>query len=1154
MSSAEFDDMSGYRGYYLHTMREHTAGLKLVGGGTGLGKTSGIVEVVKHGFPSDCKAIYVANRLQLVDEMFKRLGPDLAVVLPRDLEAVRATFVRHRYAFDSLITSPFFEGNAENIDLAKLRRLVKTLDEIFKTGEEGWLSRWQEDAAADHARALLKLIRSVLLTAKGKSLKDHTQLLDHEAVQNLFPFIAFQRRPQAKILLVSLQKLFYGFFDGETSLTAANLANYIIFADEFDFLENELIGLIARSTQIDDPFRFVEFFYREMERHKWQLATYPVSASANIRRRIGDIMDEIRHLQATGIRYPNINQFISSQHPQDAAIFRTSHTLSSTPLYLCQTERAFDIILQREACVQETFNARQLFTTVSGVCERILTLLKELEAEDPLTHRGLIADCYHNTTFPEQIAQIAQFPRHRRSQKTQLGTLLDTGYGMYDIHYMDKVTDPEEVELRSYAIYTTPEKFIATLAEKNLLFALSATADIPRCVNHFNLAWLGRKEGINLIAPDDLDKQIVAELNAQKAALRGNHLHVVQLTDLDSTNSGEKELRRLINTASKLEGFGQDTKEGHLKQRVERFFASVLWAARQSEIPGEVQSHLMFLNTYRQIEFFFTTEALRESALYRIKPRSKQTLFTVYELEIAERHLLVVFYNAEQAKRVRQSVQSEQDFSALFQEGLRVIIVTQYLSAGNGVNLQYRLADGRERDLLNLHLLEAPYYYFNPPSENDTHEERVAKLKENLWYVAKLHAAKYLSEHEFIAKLGTVHQPQDWNQAYQHHPRMYADYQLNTVAALIQALGRVERVWEPLPDQTVVLCREAYHAFQQFLAPEFDGIREAREPMISQNVRQVLEKIAAQVTEQQRAIWRSKDSRLARLDQRCREEVDTLLNQFEAVRRGVDAARTRYIWQHLREACLKHDFGDETLQAYSCTFTSRHIRDATVNVTPDQETIPSHLAQPDTYCWRLNAAYDVISDNHLIRDYFVRHGYELDFSLDQQTALVPYCYQSILVGAIGEEAVRALLLEHGFKFEEVPDALFEVADLKIENLPWYIDCKNYSDDTLERFALTPLDSRYYYKLSGDYFRQRAVEKWHLLADQHGPEARLIYINLATNQDRPLQYFQCIDGDLQEATRFDDAQVVVVQGALNTFNPDEYQLSFTRFLLDMERYQ
>lgn len=1143
--------MSSYFDYYARAIHEHANGLKLVGGGTGLGKTSIIPDVVLEALPPERKAIYVANRLQLLEQMAYAMDSENVIMLPRDFEVVRLTLAKYRTEFDDLINSSTYGTHAGRVDLAKLRQSCRTLDEIFRSSEGGFLPRWQEETAEDYARVVLKDFRLVILTAKEKSPRDYQRLLDHPVVQSLFPFIAFQRGPKARMLLVSLQKLFYGFFNGESTLTGAQLKDYVLFVDEFDFLENDLISLIVRSPQIDDPFRFVEFFYREMQRHKLQLETYPASASSNIRRRISEIMDEIEALHANGIRYPEINQFISTQDPRDAVIFRTSHTVSSKPLYLCQMERAYDIVFDRNNCSHSAFSARRLFTPVSAVSERILTLLKELETEDPLTHRGLIQDCYRNTTFPSQIAQVSQFPRRRPAQTTRLGALLDSGYSMYDIHYMANPTDPEEVELRNYTIYTTPEKFIATLAEKNLVFALSATADIPRCVNHFNLAWLGAKDGITLLPPDDVDQQLVAELNAQKAALRGNEVHVIKLPELDNNKALEKDLRRFIATASKLEDFGKDTQEGHLKRRVERFFASLLWASEQSVPEGEVQSHLMFLNTYKQIELFFSTEGLRQSSFHQITQRLSRTLFNVYELDFNQRRCLVVFYNAEQAKRVRKNVHAEREFDALFHEGVPVVVVTQYLSAGNGVNLQYRLANGQDRDFLNLHLLEIPYFYFSAPSKDDVVEERTAKLKENLWYLAKLHAAKYISETEFRAKLGTLHQPLDWNHAYQHHARMYADYQLNTIAALIQAMGRTERVWTPLPDQNIVLCREAYHAFQCFLAPEFDGIREARERMVSHNLQSVLTQIAEQVPLQERAIRRSRDTGLAEANSRCEGKVKQLIEQFGSLRRGEHRGTLPDIWRRLRESALKHDFADKVLQDYDAVFASPYLQNGELYLTPDMDIIPAHLAQPDTRYWRLNIVYDLISRNKTIREYFAQRGYELDFGLDGQYGFVPYFYQAVLSGAIGEEAVSALLLEQGIRFEDMPDALFEVADLKVMAKPWYIDCKNYSDATLERFSLSPEDEGFYHKLSGEYFVRRAIEKWNQLAEIEGHHACLIYINLATSHERLLQYYRC-DGEQMEAVNhFSEAHVVVVQGALNTLNPDEYHEAFLDFLHDLK---
>jgi len=526
-------------------------------------------------------------------------------------------------------------------------------------------------------------------------------------------------------------------------------------------------------------------------------------------------------------------------------------------------------------------------------------------------------------------------------------------------------------------------------------------------------------------------------------------------------------------------------------------------------------------------------------------------LFNVYEVDFNQQRFLVVFYNAEQAKRVRKNVQAEDEFNALFHEGVPVVVVTQYLSAGNGVNLQYRLRDGQERDFLNLHLLEIPYYYFSAPSKDDTVEERTAKLKENLWYLAKLHAAKYLSETEFKAKLGTLHQPHDWNQAYQHHARMYADYQLNTIAALIQAMGRIERVWTPIPDQNVVLCREAYHTFQRFLSPEFDGIREARERMISYNLQCVLTQIAEQIPLQERAIRRNRDTGLAETNAGCKEKVGQLIEQFGAVRRGTHTGSLRYVWRHLREAALKHDFADEVLQEYDAVFSSPYLQNGELYLTHELDVIPAHLAQPDTRYWRLNGVYDTIARNKTIREYFAQRGYEMDFSLDGQYGFVPYFYQAVLSGAIGEEAISALLLDHGIRFEDMPDVLFEVADLKIMARRWYIDCKNYSDATLERFSLTSEDEGFYHKLSGEYFVRRAIEKWNQIAEVEGDHSCLIYINLATSQDRLLQYFRCDGDSLESVDHFSEAHVIVVQGALNTLNPDEYHEAFLRFLHDLK---
>ena len=126
--------------------------------------------------------------------------------------------------------------------------------------------------------------------------------MHHPLIQAIFPYIEFISRADARILLVSLHKIFYGFFDGQRKINGTHLKNYIIFADEFDFLEKDLVGLIARARQINDPFAFVDTFYRELSRHKWPLEAYPVAdkEAGTIRKRLDGIRNQVEEIQKSG--------------------------------------------------------------------------------------------------------------------------------------------------------------------------------------------------------------------------------------------------------------------------------------------------------------------------------------------------------------------------------------------------------------------------------------------------------------------------------------------------------------------------------------------------------------------------------------------------------------------------------------------------------------------------------------------------------------------------------------------------------------------------------------------------------------------------------------------------------------------------------------
>src|SRR6185312_2890115 len=397
---------------------------------------------------------------------------------------------------------------------------------------------------------------------------------------------------------------------------------------------------------------------------------------------------------------------------------RTRHTLSATPLYVHQINRSFHIVSQPDPTYGPSYPALDLFSAISDACERILTLFKELEREEgegKIIYREMLRHCFQDTIFPEQIAHISQFIRSGHPQHTQLGTLLDTGYSLFDIDDLQQRTDRDEVDIRHYSMHLTPEAILHSLVQHNLVFGLSATADMERHVHNFNLEWL-KQQQINMIPIDEDNENIISELNRKKADERGNQIRLVVLTDLINTDPYQHKLDLFLSAVAQDDDFGQDTKVGHLKRRVQQFFATLLWMCTHST---DQHTHLLFLNTFRQIKLVFDRYHTPDEQLFLITKRTEveNRWFDVYDVLLQGRQFIVIFYNAQLAAVVRQNQKAQHIFDKLFWEGKPMVVVTQYLSAGNGVNLQYLPSPEKQerQDFSHISLLEAPYFYFSKP-------------------------------------------------------------------------------------------------------------------------------------------------------------------------------------------------------------------------------------------------------------------------------------------------------------------------------------------------------------------------------------------------------------------------------------------------------
>lgn len=1149
-----------FQEYYARTIAEDNHGFKLVLGGTGLGKTSGIVELLASTEVSR-KFVYCANRIQLLDEMAQtlteRFGADFVVTLPNDTDVVFAALKpMYRAHLFELLEDKLVEKYTR-VGRQQIKEVKRTAEALARQIDRGLRSA---DLNNFQTRSILQFFRGVLTEAarKKETHSDHVRLLDNPVIQLLFPFIAFKRRSEARVLLVTVQKGFRRFFDGSKGTSLPELkgrdANFIVFLDEFDFLEADLIDLICSSPQIEAPFDFVEAFYREMTRHKLPKEDYPEQ------RRIRKITDLVeKELQEKGINFPSINQFTSVSNEREPAIFQTSRTHINARLYIKPGIRSFEIVTDSGP---ETFNALRMFDTIHDVTRRILYLYKELQAKHPRFYRELLRQCYENTVFQSQIERITLTgTSDHHEYHTEFDALLNEGYGLYEIERLGQESDEEEVKFRHYSIYSTPEGMLFDLASHNLVFGLSATADIPRTVRNFHLDWLRQQPGIQVYEVDSEDREIIRDLNAKKLRKRGNtQLTVRRVSALDPAISEHNPLMSFMEALRRSGRFKNnlDTDEMNAQKyrlaRVENFFRTLLWINASGEMQNN--THLMFYLTFREIE-----EVLRNDSghLFDVThlPNNPK-LFNAYEVSFQQTRFVVVFYNAELAKNVRTSSEHLAYYNGLFWRGQPVIVITQYSSAGNGVNLQYEPMPGAKKtDFGHIHLMDAPHFFFERWEYGDSDTANVVRIKKNIWYAAKLYSEGTITRGRFEAMLSNL-RDSSLNTHYRKDINTTSDAILNQVAMLIQALGRIERVWEPVPLQTVTMSEDVFEVFQKFILDlEFESIRDNRSQIISNNLRQLLDQVHTMFVSEHRAFERRAIRTLINAQEKSVRAIDNLLTRLQDLRRDGKDLAARQDWTALRQAVLRLNFESQILDDYQCVFSLPYYSEGKLSVGKENlklyppGTRAAHIQELD-----LNSIFGLVRQNDVIREHFVCHDLPLSFPVSSEKCITLACYQSLLAGAIGEEAISAILEFCGIPLDNVPDALFETIDLKVAVQPWYIDCKNYNERTMDNFRLGADDASWHFKLNEEKFKHHAKRKLQLISQYHDPSAacKLIYLNLFGDRDRLMGYFNFNDatGELQRGRDFDSATLIVVQGILQRRKPNSFHPDFEYFINELQQ--
>lgn len=1172
-----------YRDYYLATILDGENGLKPVRGATGLGKTYGMIQAVKGAIDTeiDKKFIYTTNRHALIREVqqdFEKLGIRCAYL--KSNKEILSSLVESSQPslttiLHNLVDEGFFDydkklGNKKN---EEIKKFLDAKIQRIKANKEICDPTIDDDDGDDNILDTLLIKLGRIIKRQFYEIKKHNDKLLEKLFINpdiwvLFPYIQFQQDPATKVLLGTIQKFSYGFFDGKKKLKLPDLGGNIIFLDEFDFLENEILKILCLDNSMNNPLEFVKIFYERFGLLKNKSFWEPKGITS-IKDGLEEAYDYLRNcIRQNKYKFPALTDFAynSKMMEKRLVLFQTNKTILSEKFYLDQEGDTWVVTNQHTAT---TVEPKGFFQMIRDVIQQILAVFNKHSDTHPQAINQLIQKLWNiknDNTSGEYQTYIDDTIVYKNISVEQSEThdedfSYTEGFDLIEIKQNDAL-DPLDADLTRLELSTSPEAIIKKLAENNLVFALSATSDLPRVVSCFNESWL--TENTPFIVPSEDDEELVKKLKHIKDNKRRSNTRFTANRPISKAHP----ITDILNKLKILGFFDNDEsditndKRENRKKRVLKFFGCLEWILNDSQN----RSHLVFLTTFRHIKDIITHNTdLKENIaqIFSVEPRERG-----YKIIYADKTFNIIFLNSSEAKAIEAD--EADSYNHLMSDATvdKVILVTQYATASNGVNLGFKDEEGIKRDFEGVHLLEAKYYWFDTNIEE---KHRHNTTKQMFWYNWKLFERFEITQATFEWYL---QQPNIsfMNSAYQKT----GDFVLNSMALFHQALGRVERqraYEQPLIE--VTLADDVLVVFRNFFKDAYQEMPEIqkREAFTATLITQLNEEVKEYFRTQHVKIQQVETQNISTINNKSIEFIQKVLAEIENIKNGThtdeDIINEIIItWQKIRQYALqqdynaeiefihtKHLFGSRLDFKQQFVFETTLLDDETLHLTYANDDEPGYdiypkpdVIQENLYQIDLNKPFMHICENTVVERHFKANGFLLHYRntpYPRKSIFTPYIEQAILRGAIGEEVIKALLESKKIELEEVTlPSLFEVFDAKIKKLPVYIDFKNFSKQTIDRFAIPEDNILYDRNFDPMVFAEKVSTKLKKIKVVTGEKkAKYVVINMKL-EGFINQYFT---EDLEQVGYYKDCDIAIIPSALAPKSPNRLYTGFNEFI-------
>lgn len=1183
-----------YKDYYLRTIQEHNVGLKLVLGGTGLGKTFGYRQAVTEYLTSDIankkKCIYITNRHNLIAQQVKqfRAASINCCYLKNNREIIIGLLESNEFSeiVSELEKKDFFKYDELLKNKHQRTNHIKKL--VSSIGGKLELIESQKDKKSSIIKTLgneidfdcnelFKIFKSQMILISRNEPDLHQRLLANKFVWKLFPYVGFENNPDANILLVTIHKVLMGFFDGKKDIKIASIENKIIFLDEFDFLEQEILKILCDEPTVINPLEFVRIFYEKFKH--WSKADFwnHDKKTQETREKFNEVINFIEDQAAKkGITFPQVVDFRVSndkdekEAPGTYLLFQTNEIITPRPFFLHEKDFSWFIQLEK---TKDTVSPYQLFNILAIATNKILGVfhyyLKDVNHTSELIQtiwnqkNDNTAGRYENYINENCLYHRTKSKKGRDHEAYKDKSPYEIGFRLVRLAKRINSFDPASAELSQIELFTSPEAVIAKLADTNLVFGLSATADIHRTLKCFNVKWLERNA--NFIPIDDTDRKIIKTKRDEKAGKRQATVNLKlaeQLSENHPLGIICKSLHKngAFDKANDVENSSQFRYE-----RILKIFNSLYSAA-----DGNKFSHLMFVTTFDDLSKILDYQSNSNNLLFAncdLRVFSCKRFYEnngrFFRIRLNGKDCSLFLLDAKDARRLEESKEFLETFKKCFNMAEKAIVITQYKSASNGINLPCFPPMGDEEcDFQAIHLLEENHFWFD--SGDDATKFKNFE-KQALWYLWKLKDDGQIYSSDFKSCLNArdprMHGRIDINKMNRLYKNEADEKILNSIALFHQSIGRIERRDERVGEVEVVLDAAVFRNFYDFVSSEnFADMLKGREEITSSLILKVHEAV---LVEGKKITVRGElgaNQSFLKANDSSKQLIRDVLDEISKVNKQeydpVVCDEIKESWLDIRDGLLKHEFHKRIdIETLGKTLSiKRDLTFETKLVNANNELfvdVANHKIYKDNLptkklaTWNIDLIYTAVRNNPFLLKAFNDRGYKTKF--ESKPGVVgniptPYTYQAILAGAVGEAAISLILEKEGVKLNDcksLHNQLFEVFDAKVNDRAIYFDFKNFGTSTLDKFAISLGDMKSDPDLNSMEFLNKLKAKFMILKEHH--DNPIIYVlNLYSQHKRKPDFF---DSNFKPVDFESQASIRIIPSILNSADLTKYSPEF-----------